>query len=147
MSLTTEDFQNQYNWINNDLFQRILTKEHERYTVKVLNYDLKLALKPGENYASQMIRARVYFTKQDKNSKGAAGKKCEISFIVKAIIRNEVVQELMEEINVFEKEILIYEHVLPAVEQLLFKIGECGKLAPKYIGPLLCYIIVSTETM
>lgn len=129
MSLTTKDFQNQYNWIDNDLFQRILKKEHEPCTVQVLNYDLKLALKPGENYASQMIRARVYFTKQDPSS--GASEKGEISFIIKAIIRNDVVQELMDEMNVFEKEIIIYEYVLPAVERLLLNIGESGKLAPK----------------
>lgn len=129
--MSSEEFERIYPWISINLFHRILQKEHPTFTVTITNYHLKPALKPGENYASQMIRAKVTFTKQEKNASMKIIENCEKSFIIKAIIRNEVVQELLEEINVFEKEIIVYEHILPAAEKMLLSFGDCAKLAPK----------------
>lgn len=63
----TKELQNHYRWITIELFQNILTKEYtacKRCRINVTNIRLKAALKLGENYASQMIRATVSYTKE-----------------------------------------------------------------------------------
>lgn len=126
--MSFDKFENLYPWINNDLFENILKKEYPTYKVTVENFHLKPAIKLGENFLSQMIRANVFYTKQYQMK---STEKCNINFIIKAQLMNNMLKDVVGELGIFEKEIIIYEHILPAVNKLLNKIGDNTKLAPK----------------
>lgn len=114
--------QSAYPWIDNNLFNESLKMDFPTENVVVKNYCLKAALTPGENYSSQMIRAKVNYTVNDTNR--------QINFIIKAQIVDEGLDEKIanERKGVFKKEIAAYNEVLQKVHDLLKSIGDKSKL-------------------
>lgn len=53
------------------------------------------------------------------------------SYIVKSSLVSEGMAEMLEEYDVFHREIGVYKNVMPKVEQLLASIGYTKKLAPQ----------------
>lgn len=123
----TPDFQTVYPWITNAFFERILRADQQDDSITVTGYTLKAALGKGENYASQMLRSRVDYTKSLSNTEVHS-----ISFIIKAVLANAEMAALTTELGVFRKEIIAFQQVIPAVEKLLRSIGDYSKLSAKY---------------
>lgn len=121
---STENFGTNYPWISNALFERILRREHHDNTIVVKDYTLKAALGKGENYASQMLRARVNYSSTNDPSVD------HISLIVKAALTNEVAA-ITNELDVFRKEIVTFQQIIPQVEKLLQSIGDYSRLSAK----------------
>lgn len=121
------DFEDHYPWITKTFFQQILDKEFSTFgkATTVKDYNLKHALSIGENYASLMIRAIVTYRINDSE--------CDenMNFVIKVPVPIKELREIFDEMKLFEKEIIMYEQVLPAVEQLLSAVCENVKLAPK----------------
>lgn len=80
---TTELFQKLYPLIGKEFFQRIIRRDQNDDTIDVVGYTIKAALGQGENYASQMLRVRVEYSRGDKNTATAE----HLSLIVKAALR------------------------------------------------------------
>lgn len=129
MSLeTTDQFASNYPWISNSFFERILRREHKDNSIVVKNYTLKAALGNGENFASQMLRVRVNYSSIRDPSVD------QISLIVKAVITsNAGMAAIAAELNVFHKEIVAFQRIIPEVEKLLRSVGDYSRLSPKYI--------------
>lgn len=123
MSEISEQLQNNYPWLTKEFFQKILCCDNSNSIISVNNYAVKAALAHGENYTSQMLRANVSYE--------CDGKKCEKRFIVKAALANKELKAMLDELRLFEKEIIIYQEVLPEVEKLLVSIGDHTKLSAK----------------
>lgn len=119
------DFDAHYPWITKDFFQQILEKEFSEKAVTVLDYKLKHALSTGENYASLMIRVIVSYR--------INGDECveNMNFVIKVPVPIKELREIFDEMKLFENEIIMYEQVLPVVNELLLAVGENVKLAPK----------------
>lgn len=114
--------QSTYPWIDNSVFEEVLRIDFPTENIVVENYCLKAALAYGENYSSQMIRAKVNYTINGVNK--------EINFIIKTVVADESFEEEIarERKKVFNKEISAYDEVLPKVRDLLKSIGDNTKL-------------------
>lgn len=118
------NFEANYPWITKEFFQNILQKEFSlKNGVIVQNYHLKHALSLGENYASLMIRCILTYKINNVEE--------HINFVIKVPVPIKELREIFDEMKLFEKEIIMYEQVLPAVDKLLLSVGDHVKLAPK----------------
>ncbi len=129
MSLETEDQSKQhsklqlaYPWIEDGLFKELLQIDFPTETVVIRKYFLKAALAAGENYSSQMIRAKVDYQVNSESR--------QINFIIKTAITDEIFDEKLasERRAIFDKEISAYTKVWPRVHELLKTIGDKTKL-------------------
>lgn len=118
-----DEYQKNYPWLSKEFFQKILAKEFSGKQICVDKYTIKAALAHGENYTSQMLRTNVSYK--------CDGQQCEKRFIVKAALINKQLKAMLDELRLFEREIIIYQDVLPAVEKLLASVGDHTKLSAK----------------
>lgn len=114
--------QRDYPWINNSLFEEMLRIDFPTENIVIQNYILRAALAHGENYCSQMIRAKVNYAIDSANK--------QIKFVIKSAIADAGLDEKManEMKEFFNKEILTYDEVLAKVHGLLKEIGDKTKL-------------------
>lgn len=135
-SQSTDQFAADYSWISNVFFERILRREYNDNTIVVKDYTLTPAIAKGENFTSQMLRIRVNYSSINYPSVN------KISLIVKAVItRNTEAAAIAEELEVFHKEIIVFQQIIPAVEKLLRSIGDYSRLSAKYIFSDLTHLV------
>lgn len=126
MSESLTDLSQYYPWLNNAFFEQILGNENPTENISVESVHIKPALNHGENYASQMIRATVqYFINENFDDVQ------EIRFVIKALVINEAMARITKEFKMFDREVIVYQHIMPEVEKLLESIGDDTKLSPK----------------
>lgn len=124
--MTTVTEFKQHKYLNTEFFEKILQKHHSDVSIKVTHIKLEAALGKGENYASDIIRAQIrYMTGLNQDGKMQ-------QYIVKASLADSDMQDMLEEYDVFHREIVVYEKILPVVESLLLSINVKTKLAPRY---------------
>ncbi|XP_063709154.1 uncharacterized protein LOC134837698 [Culicoides brevitarsis] len=111
------------NWMSDDYFQNVLTS-HFAETVKILSTDIKPAAKKGENFASCVYRITLKYQRESSNDAET------ISLILKTNSSNAAVQEVIEEFQVFERELTTYKEVLVECEKLLNSHGETLNFSP-----------------
>lgn len=98
------------------LLKNSLKMKLNRDDVKIINYDIKAALKPGENYFSIAYRATVEYEIEDEGPQRA-------SFFIKC--DNDISE--LEDVRMFEKELEMYTEILPQIKKLSEKCftGDC----------------------
>lgn len=110
----------EYSWIDFDLFKRILNEE---FMVKNINhFDIQPALQNGDNYSSFLLRATVEYTLDDSIE---MQKK---HFIIKTSLGSQLIRSR----DVFAKEIFMYNHIVPRIENILRIEKRLIQLTPKY---------------
>lgn len=114
-------------WINNELFRDCLQPEYPLIVIKVKIISVKPAVAAGENFVSNIYRVKVEVN-DGKTQK-------YFGFILKCIISSA--EESLKELNVFAKEVLIYEKLIPEFENLYKEIGENVNFGPKLYKTLL----------
>lgn len=120
-----DEIQSMYPWICMDLFKRILEKDFPNITANIQSYDIKPALAKGTNFTSQMFRAIIYYNTTINDGLH------EMRYIIKAGHSDLKQRAIFDEMNMFQKEIIIYEYILPEVYKLLEEIGDTTRLSPK----------------
>ncbi|XP_037032313.1 uncharacterized protein LOC119071531 [Bradysia coprophila] len=116
------NFEVNYPWINSSLFEKLLRKDYNSDDViEVEKYSLEPALKNGENFLSQMIRARV-----DYRVNGSLNK---INFVIKAQLLDEA--QSIHQNELFSREIAVFKYVIPYAVELLRRIGDDTKISAK----------------
>lgn len=129
------NLQSTYPWIDIDLFQRVLAKDFPNNSIQIKSYHIKPALAKGKNFTSQMCRAFISYTTITSDSNdGDKSDLHEIRYIIKAGHSDLKQRAIFNEMNMFRKEIMIYEHILPEVYKLLDSIGDETKLSPKLVN-------------
>ncbi|KAJ6649181.1 hypothetical protein Bhyg_04415, partial [Pseudolycoriella hygida] len=81
-------------------------------------YSLKPALKKGENYLSQMIRAIVDYKVNNEDN--------QINFVIKAQISKAAYEN-----DLFLREISVFKYVIPLAEELLKRVGDDTKFSAR----------------
>lgn len=112
-----------YPWLTIELFTRIVQKAFPHHAVSVQKYTVKAALGKGENFTSQMLRATVTYTIDSADSPR------DIRFIVKAPLSDANIRAALDEMELFQKEIVNFEYILPEVYRLLESVGDDTKFS------------------
>ncbi|KAH8414017.1 hypothetical protein KR222_001937 [Zaprionus bogoriensis] len=113
-------------WLTHDYVEQALRSYYKDNELQVLQLELNPALGPGENYGGVLTRARVRFTLSGKPEEELTQ-----NLIVKtAIDDDELTKELMEPYDIFNREMTLYEEVLPKLNDLLKEIDEFEPLFP-----------------
>lgn len=109
-------------WINKLLLKQLIEQDHSNKNVVVETYSLESAVSPGENSASEVIRAKVVYSMETVAKR-------ELNFVIK--IRKSC-DESFKQNELFLREIAVYRNILPRAEELLRSINDETKLSPKY---------------
>ncbi|XP_065366619.1 uncharacterized protein LOC135959585 [Calliphora vicina] len=110
-------------WINEKYFENILKKDVANFK-KILKFTTIPATPPGENYTSIMLRIKMDIELDD----GFTEQK---SYIMKTMLDNDKGGTFINTLNLFPKEKLMYETILPQLESLYEEYGSKVKFAPK----------------
>lgn len=106
-------------WLNKEFFADIMKNEG----AEIKRLSLEPANQKGENYSSIMLRANLRLLNIDQSEQGR-------SYIVKLDPVGKT-QDIMNQFNVFPKEIEMYQSLLPYFEALYSNVGVDIKLSPR----------------
>uniref|UniRef100_A0A6P4F4T0 Uncharacterized protein LOC108045506 n=1 Tax=Drosophila rhopaloa TaxID=1041015 RepID=A0A6P4F4T0_DRORH len=95
-------------WLTFSDFKEIITSTEPEFE-KIISGSWKLATKPGDNYASKLIKVDIEAQLKDNRSKS-------LSYILKVQTSNDMIN--FSDFNLFPKEIEMYSTYVPAFEQL-----------------------------
>uniref|UniRef100_A0A1Q3FKR9 Putative ecdysteroid kinase n=1 Tax=Culex tarsalis TaxID=7177 RepID=A0A1Q3FKR9_CULTA len=112
-------------WLNSGYFEQLLRKKKEDSSIRVQSLDVKYAIPRGENFVSVIYRVQVVFETKDE-------KLVNRSYIVKGISTSEFTVKKLGEggYNVYEKEMDVYERIIPELSRLAKSLGERSELYP-----------------
>lgn len=111
MSTTIPDY------ISKDLFERALRSGLSAKFVRIDELQITMGSSAGDNYCSDIYRAKVQYTTDAAAT--AAAKRQNISLIVKAMPFTEARGPILQDLDVFEKEVRMYQTVLPKLSAIL----------------------------
>ncbi|XP_058055650.1 uncharacterized protein LOC131207058 [Anopheles bellator] len=116
-------------WLDDGFLSGVLATTEAGFS-RLVSYEVALATKKGDNYASDMYRVAVHY-------ETGAGETVRRNLILKVMPSGELQQQVMEENSIYPRETVIYREILPKVYALLRSIGD-----PTIISP----ICLSTES-
>ncbi|XP_037922349.1 uncharacterized protein LOC119658744 [Hermetia illucens] len=111
MQLLTEDF-----------FHDILEKQFGKCTIK--KFTVAPSSSAGENYVCTMYRVTIEVEKED-------GTEDSTRYIIKMMPPNDPTAEMKKSLGIFEKEVEMYQKIVPQFEEILIENGVKTALAPK----------------
>lgn len=100
--------------LTKEFFTEALINGLQTAVVVVVDVQLSSGSNIGDNYCSDIYRARVSYRRND-----AADIVETISLIIKAMPYTEVRTDLLEDLDVYAKEVQMYTETLPLITQLL----------------------------
>ncbi|XP_017052862.1 uncharacterized protein LOC108096024 [Drosophila ficusphila] len=111
-------------WINEAYFKRLLKKEFREFR-RILNLSIIPATPPGETYTSLLMRIVIDIEMKDGFSQ-------QKTYIVKTMLDDAQGNGgFVNTLNIFPKEKMMYDTIIPQFEQLYEKAGLSVKFAPK----------------
>ncbi|KAH8283956.1 hypothetical protein KR054_005630 [Drosophila jambulina] len=111
-------------WINEAYFKRLLKREFKDFR-RILNLSIIPATPPGETYTSLLMRIVIDIEMKDGFSQ-------QKSYIVKTMLDDVRGNGgFVNTLNIFPKEKMMYETIIPQLEQLYEQAGLTVKFAPK----------------
>ncbi|BFF89761.1 uncharacterized protein DMAD_08440 [Drosophila madeirensis] len=116
-------------WLTHDYLEHALRSYYKDEQLKIVQLQINPALGPGENYGGVLTRARIQFTL----SKSPAEEQLQNLIVKTAIDDDEFSQELQAPYDIFNREMNIYENVLPKLNDLLQEMGDTEPLFPTAI--------------
>ncbi|EDV91301.1 uncharacterized protein LOC6568323 [Drosophila grimshawi] len=113
-------------WLTHDYIENALRTHHKDAQLQIVQLDVNPALGPGENYGGVLTRARVSFILSQQPQE----ERVQNLIIKTSIDDDELTKELMAPYDIFNREINIYEEVLPKLNELLKEIDEFEPIFP-----------------
>uniref|UniRef100_A0A1Y9IV82 CHK domain-containing protein n=1 Tax=Anopheles minimus TaxID=112268 RepID=A0A1Y9IV82_9DIPT len=110
-----------YEWINNELLARLLVERHGTSFRRLVSYEINFATKKGDNYASEMYRVSLHYD---------IGVSVRQNIILKVMPSGELQQQVMQENNIYQREIMIYGRIINKIYQHLRSIGDVSIISP-----------------
>ncbi|XP_016980495.1 uncharacterized protein LOC108045623 [Drosophila rhopaloa] len=109
-------------WLTEEYLQDALRKYYKDQRLRINWVKVNPALGKGENYGGVLTRVKAQFTSSDGTSQLG-------HYIVKSTFEgNEFAQNTMEPYDIFNREMTIYEQVLPKQKSLLREIGDAEQI-------------------
>ncbi|XP_058818073.1 uncharacterized protein LOC131681334 [Topomyia yanbarensis] len=112
-----------YPFLTKDYLEDILRNEKRDTCVMVEDYSVNRALGKGENFSSDILRIRIVYKRNHEIDRVQ-------SYILKVALVTEGMAAMLEEYDVFHREIIFYKNILPKIEELLKMTNYQKKLAP-----------------
>ncbi|EDV93527.1 uncharacterized protein LOC6564201 [Drosophila grimshawi] len=112
-------------WINEDYFRPIIEKDVPDF-MSFKNFNPIAATQPGENYTSIMVRVVIDIELKDGSEK-------QISYILKTMLDSDKGGALVSSMNLFPKEMQMYQVHIPNYNRLYKDAGVDIELAPKCV--------------
>ncbi|XP_017062102.1 uncharacterized protein LOC108102015 [Drosophila ficusphila] len=110
-------------WLNETQFIELLAANVADFS-KIVNFRIKPAMSPGENYATLMLRISIDVELTDKSTK-------QVSYMMKTPHDTPHMQQMLTMANFFVTENLAYIDILPKMEALYKAKGLDIKFAPR----------------
>eukprot|EP00099_Drosophila_melanogaster_P022588 NP_650103.1 uncharacterized protein Dmel_CG6830 [Drosophila melanogaster] len=108
-------------WLNIDDFKEIILSAEPNFE-KILSSTSKLATKPGDNFASKLLKVEIEAQLKDNSVK-------TFSYILKVHSDNDAIN--FSDFNLFPKEIEVYSTYVPAFERFYKDVGLPVTFSPK----------------
>lgn len=110
-----------YKWITKDYFEKALRTFHNDKTLIIKEFHTKPAVAKGENYGGIIDRVSVVYESK--------GQRKSSSVILKYYFENDDFTDMIyKEYMIFDREMNIYEQILPKLNSYLLGIHKEGKL-------------------
>ena len=118
-------------YLDEKYFDKVVRHIEKDSNAKVSNFEINSAVKPGENFASAVFRAKVTF----KSKFAKDGKTISVIIKTKPILGPELAawSEIIEKAPFFRNEMEIYGKILPEIQSLLLSAGDKDVLSPKWV--------------
>lgn len=117
-------------WLTHEYIEHALRSHYNDEGLAITQLQINPALGPGENYGGVLTRVRVSFKLSSPKEKEEQLQ----NLIVKTEIDDdELTQELMAPYDIYNREMNIYQEVLPKLSDLLTEIGDTEKIFPTAI--------------
>lgn len=99
-------------YISKDLLEKSLKNGFKNTTIVITDYELTMGSAVGENYCSDIYRAKVVYTKDGKPNNS-------ICMIIKAMPFMEARSPSLDNLEVFDKEVKMYTDTIPRISKIL----------------------------
>lgn len=107
-------------FISKELFEKALRNGLQNNDIAVTDLSVQMGTSSGDNYCSEIYRAAVTYTKSGiRNNK--------ISLIVKSMPFLEHRGPILDDLEVFDKEVKMYTETLPRMSRLINNEFLCAK--------------------
>lgn len=116
-------------WLTHDYIKHALRVHYKDAKLNIVQFELNPALGPGENYGGVLTRVRVRFILAQQPEKELL----QYLIVKTSLDDDELSKELMAPYDIYNREMNIYEEVLPKLNELLKEIGEFEPLFPTAI--------------
>ncbi|XP_063704675.1 uncharacterized protein LOC134834072 [Culicoides brevitarsis] len=116
----------EFKWLTPEYIGNLLKVYFSEKTLEIQSLDVKAASGKGDSYGGILLRAHISFSTQNSIVK-------KTSLVLKTQIWNELTEKTLKVYDIHNKEMIIYEKILPKIRQLLLSIGEKGDIFPTAI--------------
>ncbi|TMW48481.1 hypothetical protein DOY81_006444 [Sarcophaga bullata] len=115
-------------WLTKNYIEEVLKIHHKDVTLKVKKFSIKPAFGKGENFGGFLTKVKVLYNfKNDQQQE-------EKHFICKTSYEeDEFAKEKLKDYDIFNREMSIYEQVLPKLNDLLKEIDDTDRLFPSVL--------------
>lgn len=115
-----------YPWIDLDFVQTLVNKSDDGKNLTVESYRAEKGVHDGKNFSSTTIRLFVNLLPTNNQSNTSR------KYFLKVCLQTEEFAKACAECLYYEKEIEVYNDIIPATEELLQSINVSAQLAAKY---------------
>lgn len=126
VSEETEWIKEDFPWLDCGYMAQVLRKFFKDESLKIKSAEFKSVTAKGDNYGGIMLRAYVIYYRDSIGERST-------SYVLKTQIWNDLTSKTMKVYDIHNKEMYIYEKILPRIRDLLVSIGEQGDLFPETV--------------
>lgn len=100
-------------WITKEFLQNLISKKEKNDEIRILDSDVSAAVGVGDNYLSLLYRVKVDYTRKE------GGPVQKIQLMIKGAPTSKFLQDMIENMGIFKKELAMYNECLPAMKKIL----------------------------
>lgn len=120
---------NEPKWLDEFFLQKCLQQKYSDEEVNIKSFSAEPATAKGENFLSDIIRVKATYSRSGDSFCATKN----VSLIIKIASKDPNVLACVSSMNIYNKEMEMYEKILPKVHALLRKHSEFEKIFPETI--------------